>query len=152
MKKIEILLLIMFTASIYPQSYNLNVWSKGKVTTIPVKDIKRITFYGVTGVEDSRNAEFVIKNFEVFQNYPNPFNPSTKIDYQIPGTGNVSIQIYNINGELVKTLTNAHQTAGRYSIVWDGRSSSSSPVASGVYIYRVLYGSSVLSRKMLLLK
>lgn len=150
MKKIEILLLIIFTVSIYPQSYNLNVWSKGKVTTIPVKDIKKITFYGVTGVENSRKADFLIKNFEVFQNYPNPFNPSTKIDYQIPRAGDVSIQIYNINGELVKTLINAHQSAGRYSIVWDGRSSS--PVASGIYIYRVLYGSSVLSRKMLLLK
>jgi hypothetical protein len=151
MKRIAVLFLLL-TFSMYAQTYYMNVWSKGAVTSIPVSQIKKITFGAVTGVVGDANKQAVISTFELLQNYPNPFNPSTKIEYQIPTSGHVEIQLYNITGELVKTLTNGEQSAGKYSVNWNGKDNSNRAVASGVYIYRVMFGNSVLSKKMLLLK
>ena len=70
--------------------------------------------------------------FELYQNYPNPFNPSTKIRYQIPEAGLVSIKIFDILGREVKTLVNEFKSAGRYEIEFDG-----SALASGIYFYQL---------------
>ena len=151
MKRI-IILLIFFTCTVYSQTYYMNVWSNGSVTSIPVEDIRKLTFSGVTSIEDGQTSETVIKTFALLQNYPNPFNPSTTIEYQIPNTGDVEIKIYNINGELVKTLLVQQQTAGSYTVDWDGKNGYGQTVSSGMYIYRVVFGSSVLAKKMLLIK
>ena len=151
MKKI-IVLLIFYTCTVYSQTYYMNVWSNGSVTSIPVEDIRKLTFSGITSVEDEKTSETVIKTFTLLQNYPNPFNPSTTIEYEIPNAGDVEIKIYNINGELVKTLLAQQQSAGRYTINWDGKNGYGQTVSSGMYIYRVAFGSSVLAKKMLLIK
>ena len=130
----------------------MNVWSKGKVTSIPVSEIKKITFPSATGINQNTKTQALISTFDLFQNYPNPFNPTTRIEYQIPTPGHIEIQLYNITGELVKTLINTEHAAGKYSVTWNGKDNDNRPVASGMYIYRVLFGNSVLSRKMLLLK
>ncbi|MEX0843853.1 MAG: T9SS type A sorting domain-containing protein [Balneolaceae bacterium] len=70
-------------------------------------------------------------SFELFNNYPNPFNPATTISYQLPEAMNVQIQIYNVLGQLVATLTNESQKPGKYEIRWNA-----SGQASGVYVYR----------------
>ena len=151
MKKIALMILLL-TCSIFAQTYYINIWSKGKVTSVPVSGIKKITFGGITGVGEASKAQAIINSFELFQNYPNPFNPSTRIEYQIPSEGHVTVHIYNVMGELVNTLINSDQAAGKYTVTWNGKNNQNSPVSSGIYIYKVVFGNSVLSRKMLLLK
>lgn len=88
--------------------------------------------------------------FSLTQNYPNPFNPSTKISYSIPTEGKVSLSIFDMTGKEVKSLVNSVQTAGYYSVSFDG-----SNLASGVYYYRVTVtgqNNFVATRKMLLVK
>jgi protein involved in polysaccharide export with SLBB domain len=91
--------------------------------------------------------------YELGNNYPNPFNPSTMIDYGVPRDGNISLEVYNILGQRVRTLFSGYRAAGRYSIAWDGRNENGETVNSGVYFFRMSTGSSMaLVRKMLLLK
>lgn len=151
MRRIAFLFLLC-TCTLYSQTYYMNIWVNGKVTSIPVQDIRKLTFSGLTSAVGNKNAQAVIKNFALFQNYPNPFNPTTRIDYEIPTSGDVDIKIFNINGELVRVFTFSNQSSGRYSVNWDGRNSNNQPVASGMYLYRVSFGNSVLTRKMLLIK
>ena len=103
---------------------------------------------GVTGVETGTTPY----TFEVQQNYPNPFNPSTQIDFTIPKAGIVSVKIYNILGQLVKTLVDDQQNAGNHSVIWNGDNNFGQHVASGAYIYRVISGGNVAVKKMILLK
>ncbi len=85
--------------------------------------------------------------YVLHQNYPNPFNPVTTIQYSLPVESQVTLQIYNITGELVSTLVNEKQTQGAYNVNFDA-----SGYASGTYIYRLVAGSFVQTKKMLLLK
>jgi hypothetical protein len=153
MKRIAILFLFV-TSLIYPQSYYLNIWSNGKVTSIPVSEISKLTFSSTTSVDSNEETkeQTLARTFELFQNYPNPFNPTTNIQYQISSSGLVEIQVFNITGELVKTLVSTNQSAGKYSVTWDGKDNTNTTVATGIYIYRVMHANSVLSKKMLLLK
>jgi len=88
-----------------------------------------------------------ITDYALEQNYPNPFNPSTVIKYQIPNDGLVSLKIYDITGQEVKTLINQEQSKGRYEINFDA-----SNLSSGVYFYRLTSGSYTKSMKMMLVK
>ena len=85
-------------------------------------------------------------------NTPNPFNPATRIQYDLPKTSSVTVEIFNVLGKHVRTLFNGRQPAGRYSIVWDGRDENGAVVASGVFIYQLRAGSFMQSRKMLFLQ
>jgi len=85
-------------------------------------------------------------------NYPNPFNPSTTISFDIAHTGNVSIDVYNIKGQKVKTLTNEVFTAGRHNVVWNGDDASGRSVGSGVYFYRMVSKDFESVKKMILVK
>lgn len=81
------------------------------------------------------------------QNYPNPFNPVTTIRFDLPSRSEVTLHVYNILGQKVATVIDRELRAGRHEIEFDG-----SPYASGVYLYRLKAGESVLTRKMLLVK
>ncbi|MCH8288446.1 MAG: T9SS type A sorting domain-containing protein [Candidatus Marinimicrobia bacterium] len=86
------------------------------------------------------------------QNYPNPFNPTTRIEYQIPNSGSVSLKIYNLKGELISTLVDEEMTAGYHSVTWNGLTSSGAPISSGVYLYRIQANDFVQVRKMIMMK
>ena len=86
------------------------------------------------------------------QNYPNPFNPSTTIKYEIKEAGNVSIEVFNIMGQKVKTLVNEYHTANNYSLVWDGTNNKNEGVSSGVYFYKMQAGRYTSTKKMILMK
>lgn len=73
----------------------------------------------------------------LFQNYPNPSNPTTTISYRISATGKVSLKVFNILGQEVKTLVDEYKEAGHFTIHWDGSNNRGREVASGVYIYRI---------------
>jgi len=90
--------------------------------------------------------------YELSQNYPNPFNPSTTIKYALATDSRVSIHIYNMLGEKVRTLVNNQQEAGYYSVQWDGSNDYNQKVSSGIYIYRLEAGSFVQTKKMNLIK
>ena len=73
------------------------------------------------------------KKYSLSQNYPNPFNPITTIPFQLPTSGNVKMEVYNILGQLVTTLINKHKIAGYYKQVWN-ISLGNKSIASGLYI------------------
>jgi len=85
-------------------------------------------------------------------NYPNPFNPVTKIAYSVKETGNVSLEIYNLRGQLVKTLVNNVQEAGVHTESWNGTDDSGKSVASGVYFYKMKASNYTATKKMILMK
>jgi hypothetical protein len=90
--------------------------------------------------------------YELFNNYPNPFNPETIIEYKVPKTGQVKMAIYNVLGQNVRTLVDAHQPAGTYMVMWDGRDNHGNKLSSGVYFYQLIGENALITRKMTLLK
>lgn len=92
--------------------------------------------------------------FGLEQNYPNPFNPETSIAYQLPKDALVSLQVYNLTGQVVATLVNGKKPAGHHSALWNGRDEAGRQLPSGVYFYRLLVnqGEWAQVKKMTLLK
>ena len=103
-----------------------------------------------TAVEDvaiARPDRYVLE-----QNFPNPFNPSTIIRYQLSEPTEVELRIFNIMGQEVRRLVEDHQSAGIYSVHWNGRDNRGRPLATGVYLYRLQAGAQTETRKLLLLR
>ncbi len=94
------------------------------------------------GIEENPEAFSVLK-----QNYPNPFNPTTSIDYNLAVPGNVRVDIYGPNGQLVETLVDEFQSAGRHTLTWNA-----APHASGIYLCKIISGDFVSSVKMTYVK
>ena len=92
------------------------------------------------------------QNPVLYSNYPNPFNPSTTIEFSIPQTGQVNMNIYNIRGQRVKSLQNSVLERGYHRVVWDGKDESNRSVASGVYFIKLESGRKTSIRKAMLLK
>ncbi|MEZ5359129.1 MAG: M6 family metalloprotease domain-containing protein [Candidatus Zixiibacteriota bacterium] len=90
--------------------------------------------------------------FGLEQNYPNPFNPTTKIRFTLAQSGDISLKIYNVLGEQVKTLEESNLPAGTYERVWDGTTSYGEPSPSGIYFYELTADENSEVRKMLLVK
>jgi len=87
------------------------------------------------------------EGFELSQNYPNPFNPSTNINFTIPATSNVQLEVFNLLGQKVATLVDGRRLAGNHTIRFDA-----SNLASGVYFYMLRAGDISLHKKMTLIK
>lgn len=87
------------------------------------------------------------EEFGLMQNYPNPFNPSTNIIFDVPFESKVTLKVFNVLGEEIRTLINSKYGAGRYNVEFDARS-----LPSGVYIYRLTAGNVSITKKMLLQK
>ena len=98
--------------------------------------------------EESQNPS----TYALGQNYPNPYNPVTQITYQLPQPGVVSLKIYNVQGQLVRTLVNEYKPAGAHSISWNGRSDLGMEVSSGIYFYRIQAGKFTETKRMVLIK
>jgi hypothetical protein len=90
--------------------------------------------------------------FALRQNYPNPFNPATVIQYALPKSSFVKIEVYNILGQKVRTLMEEEQEPGFKMVQWDGKDDSGVEVSSGVYFYKIEAGDFVECRKMALVK
>ncbi len=88
----------------------------------------------------------------LLSNYPNPFNPTTTISFSIPKDDKVELKVYNIRGQLVKTLVNDNLEAGKHEVIWNGKDTQNRSVGSGVYLYRLEAGGKSIVRKMLMLK
>ena len=98
------------------------------------------------------SIELLPKNYTLNQNYPNPFNPITTLKYSLPSRVKVRLTIYDMMGEVVKTLIEEHQNPGYKLVQWDATNSRGYPVSAGVYIYNIEAGNFRQSKKMIFLK
>jgi hypothetical protein len=117
--------------------------------SVPTNIVKKST---------AENNDIVPDQFLLLPNYPNPFNPETEIKFGLPVSSNVSLMIYNLQGQEIKTLINGRAEAGYKHVKWNGTNESGDTVGAGIYIYRIqaysLEDNTQFSqtRKMILLK
>ena len=105
-----------------------------------------------TGIKNNNQLKNQPHDFRIFQNYPNPFNSHTSLTYQLYNSSNVKLDIFNMNGELMKTLVHEKQHTGHYRINWDGKSMNYSQVTSGTYLARLQINDFHKTIKMQLIK
>ncbi|MBT4332261.1 MAG: T9SS type A sorting domain-containing protein, partial [Candidatus Cloacimonetes bacterium] len=124
--------------------------------------------YNVTAVYDGGYESALSDDFEVTHvdangilkptvtaltgNYPNPFNPTTTISFSLAEASHVSINVYNMRGQLVKTLVNTELENAYHEIVWNGKDNSGKNTASGVYFYKMKASNYTATKKMILMK
>ena len=138
---------ILFTGDFYDIMFsNINTgWAAGQFGTI------NSTINGGVGVKLISSE--IPESFALHQNFPNPFNPVTKINYELPAsrgervTNYVSLTVFDILGNEIKSLVNAKQTAGSYEVDFDGKG-----LSSGIYFYKLSAGSFSETKMMTLIK
>ena len=91
-------------------------------------------------------------NYCLYQNYPNPFNPITTIKYETPKISDVTIKVFNILGQEIKTFTYKDQLPGSYEIIWDGINNYGTLVSSGIYLYHFQASEFIQVKKMVFLR
>jgi hypothetical protein len=94
----------------------------------------------------------VSDRFALNGNYPNPFSGSTTISFDVVREGNVTVAVYDVLGQLIKTLAATDLQSGRHDVIWDGTASSGATVASGLYLYRITSGEQSQTRHMTLIR
>lgn len=128
-------------------SYNNSDMKKRQVL-----NASELRMYDGTVVTSINDAGEKPARFELLGNFPNPFNPMTEIRYLLPQASDVSLKIFNMLGQKVRTLVQDHETAGMKTVVWDGKDETGREVSSGVYLYRLESGRQSFTKKMLLIK
>ncbi|MBI4534879.1 MAG: Omp28-related outer membrane protein [Ignavibacteriae bacterium] len=113
-----------------------------------VQNAEVIRVDGLTGVGE----EGFPATYSLSQNYPNPFNPSTSFRYDLSERSVVTLKVFNLLGQEVRTLTSGEKAAGSYQVEWNGRADDGSEVPSGVYLYQLNAGKFRETRKMMLLR
>jgi len=109
-----------------------------------INALNAVNFFPVSSVEDN---EIELNKFSLLQNYPNPFNPSTTINYVLPESGNVTLKIFDVLGNEVKTLLDQEQTSGGHKVTF-----SSGNLVSGIYFYTLTSSGNSITKKLMVLK
>ncbi len=109
--------------------------------------LKQTDFDGSFNYSKQVELNLSPSGYSLSQNYPNPFNPSTKIQYSIPQSSNVTIKVFDILGNEIKTLVNEEKPIGTYKITWYAEN-----LPSGIYLYKLQAGNFIETKKMILLK
>lgn len=125
-------------------SFQLSYENSAESGSIYFDDLRIVSPF-VVGIEQPDIN--VPQNYSLGQNYPNPFNPTTKIDYSIPGSGQVTIDVFNYLGQRISILFDGYQSVGKYSLVFNGTG-----YAAGTYVLRMRINNKSFVRKMTLLK
>jgi hypothetical protein len=158
---------IRWDASAVPANYRSVLLTD--TSTNAVINLREVSGYTYTpSSSDARSLKLIISTAlpekyavvtkpELLQNYPNPFNPETWIPFKLSKATDVTVKIYNISGQLVRTLNLGHQESGSYltkerAAYWNGRNEAGERVASGVYLYYIKAGSFSSTKKMVILK
>ena len=105
---------------------------------------------GWVGVDD--DVDLIPDEFALKQNYPNPFNPETNIEFSLPTDQDVSLVVYNLLGQEVRTLVQSRLDAGSHMAHWDGKNERGADVPSGVYFYRFYTPEFSQTNKMILVR
>jgi hypothetical protein len=121
-------------------------------TRLDLRERNQLHIVSIMNEERTRAAGNIVYQTMLEGNYPNPANPSTTIVYSLGQTENVRIQVFNIRGQLVKTLVNETQNAGRHSVIWHGDDNHGRSVSSGVYFYRFETSEGRETRQMMIMK
>jgi hypothetical protein len=107
----------------------------------------------LTDIEYDPTDEILIESdYQLANNYPNPFNPETMIEYKVPKTGYVALNIYNVLGQKIRTLVNDNKVAGTHHVLWDGKDDYGRVVATGVYIYQLKGENALITKRMTFIK
>ena len=157
---------LRFDASAVPSEYRTVLLID--TVTDATTDLRKVSSYVYKPSDTLRNFKLIIskahvetyivpKNSVLLQNYPNPFNPETWVPYRLSTAGDVTINIYNVTGQLVRNLELGHREAGSYTVkeraaYWDGRNATGERVASGVYFYNIQSGSFHATKRMVIVK
>jgi hypothetical protein len=110
-----------------------------------------ISFYSNSVGVDNRNETFP-QGFALEQNFPNPFNPTTTLRFDLPEVSSITLTIYNMLGQKVRTFNMQSTPAGYHSVTWDATNDLGEQVGAGVYLYQLRAKQFVKTRKMVLLK
>jgi hypothetical protein len=130
------------------QNVHINMLTNTSVDITDGGDPARVSiFAGELPLSVEQALRDVPEKSSLNQNYPNPFNPSTRIGFSVPGTGYVSLKVFDLLGKEITTLVEGKQEGGEHSVEWKAEG-----LPSGVYIFRLTTAASTVSRKMLLLR
>lgn len=143
--------------SVYPTACDSvvrtsSVSASGSTSIFLIDGVPVFYSWGNVLTEVSESRSFIPAIPTLYQNYPNPFNPETKISFTLDERTNVSIKIFNVQGELVKTLTAKEYFPGNHEMVWDGKNELSQQQPTGIYFYEMRSGSYAQAKKMILLR
>jgi hypothetical protein len=116
-----------------------------------IDDVQIIEGLNVTSVNHASKV-VVPETYALHQNFPNPFNPTTTIRFDLPFSGRVALKIYNLRGELVRTLIEEQLNVGSHRVLWDGNDDNGRLQSSGVYFYKLETKDFNAVRKLILLK
>jgi len=130
----------------WPDTYNF-LTLEWVASNLAVEDPPDLTT--PTAISDNNRLP---NKYELAPNYPNPFNPSTTIKYTMADNALVTIKVYDITGQLVKTLINGHQSPGAHTIQWNGKNNSNINVVSGLYFVKMVSGKFTKVNKMMLIR
>lgn len=133
-----VLVIQFIDRSVSPFLGYIEVWGSPKIDLL------------ATGLGSSVN--YNPQRFQLNQNYPNPFNTSTTISFSLNENSEVSIRIFNLLGQRIRTLVNQEMPIGKYDLVWDGKNDNGGTVASGQYSYQLIVNDEILTKKMILIK
>jgi len=105
-----------------------------------------------TSIHSLGGNELPPENSTLMQNYPNPFNSETQIEYSTVKSGHITLRIFNLLGQTVKTLLDKEQCEGYYSVVWNGKDDRGRSLASGIYYYCLKVEERIITKKLVLLR
>lgn len=140
------------------QDIAINLKEESNILFTPLKGkADRKKYKLVIGTEEyvqtnSDNIPLVPLAFELKQNYPNPFNSSTTIVFSLPNRMHTKVQIFNIMGQLVKTIADGELRGGLHQLIWDGRNEQETILSTGMYFIRIESENKADVKKMLLIK
>jgi hypothetical protein len=122
-----------------------NIYSDGAATLTDGRAMKFTT--GSTYTTGVKNISMVPEDFSLSQSYPNPFNASATIEFSLPASENVKLDIFNLLGQKVENLIDSRMDAGIHKVIWNAENQS-----SGMYFYRLTAGEFEKTKRMTLLK
>jgi subtilisin family serine protease len=117
---------------------------------VELVEIEAADFYG-SALKSTITTKVLPTRFALMNNYPNPFNLSTNISFALPVDSKISLKLYNVTGQLVKSFEDRYE-AGVHTIVWDGTNTKGEAVSSGIYFYKLVAGDYSCTKKMVLVK
>ena len=130
----------------------LRIYPEGEVGALRLKRARFNDGRIVGRAVEETSAGVMPSRLALHPNHPNPFNPETTIRFELPNLAVMSLEIFALPGQRLRTLVSRELPAGVHRVVWDGRDGRGEPAGSGVYFYRLKVGAASLTRRMLLLK